>query len=420
MNDVHFKTKRCLAVFPTICGNDQMDLIWPDRATQGHVRQVARRRFALFASHGVIKGTTHWLLMGMSHAPSYQLAPAEEAKGLSGSASTSWAALRTTADWVPIDHSNASQRRLLRRVIVLVGGVAVAAVIFLLTHSHLSAATRGPARRCVVLEAPDVTTAGYGDYFRTTHRCDWAAQVLGCECVRPYQTSTHHYASSNLLSNGASHINLASSRTCALEEVLDAKDMQESYDCDAKIIGDPTRCDIYSYRGRSKPNFSPNKLHCVADRMREKLIFNSMSVSPARQACDSGYAALHFRYGDIALGNFTSFRLTSPSDIQLALEHINTKYNFSPECVVVFAEGYPEEFDSIVGVTLPHTIDRTNDALQVMTDMARSTVLFGGRSGFMQPVAVAFTGQELVIPAGTAFLFERVIRNDTVLTTLES
>lgn len=269
---------------------------------------------------------------------------------------------------------------------------------------------------CVVVQQGGVNSGGYGDHLRLTHRAELMAQVLGCEYMRSFTESGHHYASSNLFSRSPVKISLPSRRTCDVGAVLDVGSLEaDNHDCNPVIIGDTSQCDIYTYTPRTLL-YNSNKLACVADRLRTK-----MSVTPSSQPtnmgfggqCSQGYAALHYRYGDLA-NHVGDFRTTGVAELNDAIDMIHHHYGYSDACIIVFAERYPHE--RIQDVTGGHVVDNTTDSLVAMADMAGATVLFGAASGFMLPITLLFTGVEILVPPGVANRFAGLPREGVKIT----
>jgi hypothetical protein len=252
---------------------------------------------------------------------------------------------------------------------------------------------------CVLIQQGGVNSGGYGDHLRLTHRAELMAQVLGCEYLRAFTESGHGYASSNLFSHSSAKINLAGLRTCDVASVLNVAQLEsDNHDCTPPIIGDASQCDVFTYSPRTLL-YNSNKLACVADRLRTK-----MEVARTRQhPCHAtGYAALHYRYGDLA-GHAGDFRTTGVAELNDAIDMIHTNWGFKDSCVVIFAESYPNA--TINGVTGGHRVDNNTDVSEVMADMAGATVLFGAASGFMLPITLLFAGKEIIVPPGVTNRF---------------
>lgn len=267
---------------------------------------------------------------------------------------------------------------------------------------------------CVVVQQGGVNSGGYGDHLRLTHRAELMAQVLGCEYMRSFTESGHRYASSNLFSRSPVKISLPSRRTCDIGSVLDIPSLEaDNHDCTPTIIGDTSQCDIYTYTPRTLL-YNSNKLACVAERLRPK-----MSVTPSTRPsnignhCTNGYAALHYRYGDLA-NHIGDFRTTGVAELNDAIDMVHNHYGFSDDCTIIFAENYPHP--RIENVEGGHVVDNTTDSLVAMADMAGATVLFGAASGFMLPITLLFTGREILVPPGVANRFAGLPREGVQIT----
>ncbi|KAK4049336.1 hypothetical protein OIO90_005465 [Microbotryomycetes sp. JL221] len=264
---------------------------------------------------------------------------------------------------------------------------------------------------CVLIQEGGLNSGGYGDQVRLTHRAEFMAQILGCDYLRTYVESGHGYASSNLFARASSKLSLAAHRTCDVAQVLDLASVeQDNHDCQPKIIGDTTQCDIYTYAPTGL-YYNSNKLACVADRLRSKMV---VPITKSRPGCPKGYAALHYRYGDLASSAGNDFRTTSTTELDDAIDMIKTRFRFSDECVVVFAEKYPHK--QIQGTKQGHIIDNRTDPIQAMSDMAGATVLFGAASGFMLPIVLMFDGKQIIVPPGVKHRFEGLPRKGVELT----
>ncbi|KAK4049318.1 hypothetical protein OIV83_004255 [Microbotryomycetes sp. JL201] len=265
--------------------------------------------------------------------------------------------------------------------------------------------------KCVLIQEGGLNSGGYGDQVRLTHRAEFMAQVLGCDFLRTYVESGHGYASSNLFARASSKLSLAAHRTCDVRQVLDVASIEaDNHDCAPKITGDTSECDIYTYAPRGL-FYNSNKLACVANRLREKMV---VPITKSRPGCESGYGALHYRYGDLASAAGNDFRTTSTIELDDAIDMMKSRYGFSDECVVVFAEKYPHR--RIAGTKQGHVIDNGTDPIQAMSDMAGATVLFGAASGFMLPIVLMFDGKQIIVPPGVKHRFEGLPRNTVELT----
>lgn len=275
--------------------------------------------------------------------------------------------------------------------------------------------TSQPAK-CAIVQHTGFNVGGYGDHLRHVHRAELAAQVLDCEVLRTYTRTHHNYTTSDLFSGANIRINLSSARTCSLGNVLDVTGLEaNNHDCSPKVIGDPSNCDIYSYNPPLINN--SNKLKCVADRLRSKFM-PLPPPSSARQACSNGYTALHHRQGDLA-GRIGDFRLTTASELQLAIEHVRRLHPHWPrECIVVFAEGYPHT--QIEGVEAAHVVDTNPDVTQVMSDLAHAEIIFAGPSGFMGPVALIFRGSEMLVVKDLTQRYEGVVLGHVKITEIDA
>lgn len=271
--------------------------------------------------------------------------------------------------------------------------------------------------RCIIVQHGGMGLNGLGDYLILSHRCELAAQILGCECLRPIQDSVHHYRSSDIYAIAGIDIELPSARTCDLAQVLDVEALGRTNQCDPPLIGDPSQCDVFLY---TPPEivWAGNKLACVADRLRPRLKPLGKQPSVARQTCTTGYAALHYRYGDLKNAPVSNHKRVDTKFVQMAIERIVQERNFSSECIIVYAQSYPEEHAQLVNVTAPHVIDRTEDASQVMADMIGATVLFGGASGFMLPISIAFEGDQFLTPSWTQVMYRGLFRPEVKISLL--
>lgn len=268
--------------------------------------------------------------------------------------------------------------------------------------------------QCVIIQPTGFNSGGFGDFLKLSVRCEVAAQVLGCSCMRPIVRSSVNYTTSELLSGASTRIDLRASRTCLLESVLDINELEASDpSCTLELIGDPSKCDIYTY-DPTQLLYDTSKLPCVAERMRKAMM---PLPPPTVRNCPDGYVAIHKRWGDLS-EDVNDFRHTTAREIQLAVKHVQVLHpHWSKECFVVFAEAYPHA--QIEGVDAPHVVDTNPELKQIMSDMVHAQVLLVGASGLMTPVAMLFKGSELLVRESMSYRYEGILRAGVALTALE-
>ncbi|KAK4049289.1 hypothetical protein OIV83_004226 [Microbotryomycetes sp. JL201] len=274
----------------------------------------------------------------------------------------------------------------------------------------ISSRTPHTTAKCVLIQEGGMNDGGYGDQVRLTHRAEFMAQVLGCDYLRTFKSSTHGYVGSNLFANVSTDVSLSGLRTCNVDQVLDVISIEgRDTDCDPEMIGDPSECDIFTYAPKTRI-YGTNKLACVADRLRDKL---NVSITRSWPGCAEGYGAIHYRYGDVGKSAI-DFRTLSVGELDAAISQIKQRYSFRDDCVVVFAESYPHR--RINGTMQGHVVDNRTDPVRAMGDMAGATVLYAGASGFMLPVVLLFDGQEIIVSPGYLPRFQGLPRAGVELT----
>lgn len=284
------------------------------------------------------------------------------------------------------------------------------------TTSHRQAAagsskrdqlTLKPPAKCVVLERRAMQYhGGYGDYIRLMHRTLLVAQTLGCEYIPRYSTIGLWTRPAGTIESKSMSIELDHVVACSADDMVNTTALLSPSDssCDITLSRPRTDCTIVTYAPTRHEYHTP-KLHCIKDAVRT----NWRLTPQAFPGCPR-YAAIHYRWGDIASWGLDHPRLTKAWEVDAVVTAAEAR-GIPAECVFVYAQAYPHP--RINGTTSVHTILPGGDALTTMTDMSGAEILFLRGSG-MDLVPAMLKTDGYIVCGGASCLEYRDLRHSSV------